>query len=262
VPSELNCDEPSLVGPAPAGRALSVVVPCRTTTNPKVAPARHAVRIGADWTVEVPHDLSVERIVVALGGHMSCIGLVEEVVPALRYWLGVMLSVRGCVIEPRGSEWLVAGRASCCRDVAYRSAADAAGHARSLPHAANRHGADLDLLAVVAAAARDAYGTAFDLDPADPAIWRASAACRGGITDVAYLHRLGLTPIGIVAIHRSAGAVDALPRTFYLAVAGGAVDPRDGIGSFPGRDDRGFGFDDAEELTGYLRLHASMEGTP
>lgn len=251
----------SSVTPAPDGRVLTVRVPCRTTPNRRVAPVQHDVQIHPDWSTQVPHDVPGERIAVAFGGHLSCVGLVDDVVPALRYWLAANLRACPPLFAHRAGRWTVADGASCCRDERYAGATGAAEHARSVLHAANRYGAEIDLLAVLAAAARGAHGDVFDLDVRGPAMWRATAACDRGFADVEYLYRCGLRPEAVVALHASAQVDHALPRSFYLAAAVGAVDPADGIGWSATPDGRGDG-PAATDLVGYLRDRALTEGNP
>ena len=44
----------------------------------------HQVTVHHDWRVTVPHDLGGERVAAALGGHCSCLELVDRVIPAVR----------------------------------------------------------------------------------------------------------------------------------------------------------------------------------
>ena len=77
------------IGPAPDGAPLVVEVECRVGEG---RPVRHPVVVGPDWAVEVPHDLAAERAAGALGGLRPCVGLVEQVAPALRD----LVQLRGC----------------------------------------------------------------------------------------------------------------------------------------------------------------------
>ena len=247
-------------GPRPDGGALTVRVPCRTTANPHIVPALHEVRVLPDWTIEVPHDLDSERIAAAFGGHLSCLGVVDDAPAALRFWLAANLRVGPPLYAIRDGQWTVADRASCCRETRFPGAADAARHARSVPHAANRYGAEVDGLLALAAAVRRAYGDRFDLDPADPAIWRATAACRGGMADVEYLFACGITPTRVASLHIDAVVDGPLPRAYFVTAA---IDACDGTGCVTSPDLHPGPADGsrADLLTDYVRRRALSEGT-
>lgn len=201
-------------------------VPCRSTPDPRCVPAVHEVRIEPDWSAVLPHDLAGERICVALGGYSSCVGLVDRVVPALGSLVALMLRLdERPLFRPHPAGWAVADPQSCCWGRTFAGAADAAAHARSTPHVAASRGADWELLTLMTAAVGRAYGSHFELPVHDDQLWSASAACARGVADVEYLFRCGMAPGRVVDVHFLSGAEGPLPRSFYLAVASGDLDP-------------------------------------
>ena len=211
--------------PMPSGESVVARVPCRTSRNHRVAPNVHEIVIHPDWSVSTPHDLAAERIAVAFGGHLSCIGLVQDVVPALQHWIQLMLRLGDPPYVGRSGRWTVADSASCCRDREFDGAASAASHARGLQHVANRFGAELDLLTSLAAVIAPAQAPSFELEPRGDLAWRASAACAGGFADVEYLFQCGIVPERIVEFQSMAATERPLRRAFYVAAAIGQIDP-------------------------------------
>ncbi len=67
---------PSIVPP----EGLTVRVHCRTA--PRGKPTVHDVTVDADGRLTTPHDLDLERIGVALGGHLTCVELADHDLPA------------------------------------------------------------------------------------------------------------------------------------------------------------------------------------
>lgn len=182
--------------------------------------------IHEDWSVETPHHLASERIAVALGGHSSCVGLVDTAIPALRSWVLLMLRQdRVALRELAADRWLLAAPAHCCDGRTFPGAADAALHGRSIPHVAARFDADWDILTTLAAACSRAFGARFELCLDDEALWDAYSVCGDGFPDVAYLWKAGLSPDAIVAIHGRAGATRPLPRSVFTAVLTEPADP-------------------------------------
>lgn len=214
----------SQVAPTPDGAVLHVTVPCRTSPDRRIAPARHEVRIHPDWRVDLPHDLDAERIAEALGGYCSCIALVERAVPALREWVALMRrSSERLPIERDGNAWVVAASAACCTRATYPSPTVAARHARSTTHIAMRLAADPDVVSTLAAAARISYGPRFELPIDGDVIWSAVAACRDGIHDVEYLFTCGLRPERLLELQAHTGRSEPLTRQAYLALAGNDI---------------------------------------
>ena len=183
------------IGPAPDGRSVTVLIQCRNTPDRGVVSGMHAIVIHEDWSVETPHDLAAERIAVALGGHSSCVGLVDRAMPALRSWVALMLRREHVALRGLSRDlWVVANPAPCCDGRTFAGAANAALHGRSIPHGAARFRVDWDILVSLAAACSHAFGSRFELRLDDQAIWDAEAACTEGLFDVAYLWTAGLSP--------------------------------------------------------------------
>ncbi len=146
------------IGPAPGGAPLAVEVECRSDEAP---PTRHVVVVEPDWTVRVPHDLAAERAAVALGGHRSCVDLVDRTAPALRDLAQLRARRRLLALgRNHAGRWVVTEpTAGCiCEQESFGSAPEAAAHARSATHLAPRYGADPAVLERLAAAFETAHG--------------------------------------------------------------------------------------------------------
>lgn len=87
----------SVVPPGPGDGSLTLSVECTATPGARFG-AVHEVRIETDWTVRTPHDIQAERIAAALGSWVSCVDLVERVIPTVRHVLEAMACGRG--LEP------------------------------------------------------------------------------------------------------------------------------------------------------------------
>jgi hypothetical protein len=125
-----------------ADGALSLRVRCYSD------PARgswthHPLHLRPDWTVEVPHDLDSERVLTALGGHCSCVELVDRTLPAARERLFRLL--RRTVPELSrgpGGQWRCRPADGCCTGAeTYRCPEEAADHWRAPRHVATGFGA-------------------------------------------------------------------------------------------------------------------------
>ena len=132
-----------LPGEFPGDGAVTFEVACRT--KPGTRGTRHPVTVHTDWTVEVPHDLELERIAAALGGApVSCLALRDRIVPAIHdLWLH--LARRAPVgIHPvdKGRRWTIAQPAPgcACADRPHWPMDEAGGHLRGLAHWARVHG--------------------------------------------------------------------------------------------------------------------------
>lgn len=211
------------LGPAPGGSALTVRVPC-SPDPASLGWTSHDVTVQPDWSVEVPHDLAAERVVVALGGYCSCLELVEKVVPAARGRLQALARREPLALaRATGGGWtarvLVAG---CCRQTVWGSGkpdpASVAEHLRGNGHHAAAAGCRADLLRVVVAALVKAHtrGRRFTIEAADLAAARSVVL---GADGVVRLWDAGAHPRVVLAVH-DAVAPDgpALPPSFYLGV--------------------------------------------
>jgi hypothetical protein len=207
------------LAPTPDGMSISVSVLC--SHSPDLADAtRHPVTITADWSVLTPHDLEAERVAAAFGGYLSCLELVDLVVPAVRDTVQrharrvVPRLIRGA----RGS-WRSAPAvaARCCHPVATASAA--AEHLRTVEHAAARSGR-MEWVASTLLERMLRYHNAarsFALSGRDAALLRRVVQSPTGPTAV---WDAGLHPTVVEAIHDAVVGFDgpALPEALYLGV--------------------------------------------
>ncbi|MGI8720653.1 MAG: hypothetical protein ACR2JG_00345, partial [Geodermatophilaceae bacterium] len=152
--------------PSPGGRVLASVA-CRTarTGDPL---GKHEVWIEADWSVVTPHELTLERIAMAMGGYLSCVDLVDREVPALREL--VQLEARRVLPQiTRNVEgrWTLRTLApGCrCRPTGFRSAAEAADHARDPAHVARLYGVSFCELHRRLRVVEDLHRTRFHVPP-------------------------------------------------------------------------------------------------
>jgi hypothetical protein len=223
--------------PTPDGTPLSVRVACRTTSDGGVPAARHVITIHPDWSVDTGHDLAAERVAVGLGGHCTCVSLVDRGVPALRSWLGRMLRLEGPgLVRHWVGAWSLSDAAYCCDGRTFATAVDAARHGRTMQHAVARFDAGWQAVAVLTAAGSQAYGERFELGEADPDLRRACAACAEGIADVGHLWEAGLTPARVLLEFERSGARGPLPREYYIGRTG--VARTSDIDVLPGTDIR------------------------
>lgn len=209
---------PPPLPPGPDGR-LTVTIPC--STSPEMSSATtHEIVLEPDWTVTTPHDLEAEQVAAAFGGYLSCLHLVDHVVPALRQTL--QMHARRAVPRlkraVRGTWRAVPSAAgTCCR--VESSASAAAAHLRSIEHAATRAGGDPTLASALLQhmlVAHTAAGS-FALDADDAELLR---RCVGGANGPAEVWAAGLHPRVVAAIHDEVVGADgpALPEALYLGV--------------------------------------------
>jgi hypothetical protein len=186
----------SLPGP------VTIPIVCRTTPDRSAGGARHDVTLLPDGTVETPHDLSAERLAVALGGYLTCVELVDRTVPVFREWLELRHRIGGPPIRSRdaGRRWHAKHRAACCPRAGYDGPVAAADHARTSAHLSVLRGADADQLQQLARAAQR-------LDPPQSLgqPWDTLWAC-------------GITEEAVARIDQACGIPDPLEPAFYLAV--------------------------------------------
>jgi hypothetical protein len=141
---------------------LTVEVPCGDLLGDLDGPT-HEVKIRGDWSVDVRHDLELERIASGLGGSPSCLHLIDRVIPALRAAVH-LLTRRGLPVLHRdgwsrqwhvpdcrvcGYLWLLAGPLELRAAVA---------HVRSVGHLVDAYDCDERLLRPLLEAASAAYG--------------------------------------------------------------------------------------------------------
>lgn len=207
------------LGPTPDGGRLTVQVRC--STSPDMAGSTtHEVALGADWALATPHDLEAERVAAAFGGYLSCLDLVDSVVPAVRE--AVQMHARRSVPRlkraVRGTWRAVPAVAErCCR--AEPSAAQAAEHLRSTEHVVVRAGRRARLTTSLLGPVLSAHERegSFDLGAPDPAVLR---RCVYGETGPHEVWQAGLHPQVVAAIHDEVVGADGppLPVALYLGV--------------------------------------------
>ncbi len=61
---------------------LSAITLTVTCSNGGKSRTRHPITIAPDWTVDAPHDMELERIAAGLGSKLSCVTLVDRIIPA------------------------------------------------------------------------------------------------------------------------------------------------------------------------------------
>ncbi|HSP38023.1 MAG TPA: hypothetical protein VLR26_09735 [Frankiaceae bacterium] len=179
--------------------------------------AMHDVVLQADGSLRTPHDLEAERIGVALGGYLSCLEVADRAVPAVLDWLALQRRVElPHLRRDKQSRWHLRERLDCCGQ-GWLRAADAAEHARSVPHLARRFGTQPRLLRPFTAALSTAFGWpdgGAPLDALRAATAEGRVAGRGGAT---LLWACGIAPEVVVDVHDAlAGCRSRLPVEFYL----------------------------------------------
>jgi hypothetical protein len=202
--------------PSPAG-ALELSIGCRTTRSGR-STHRHPFTINSDWSVTTPHNLDLERIAVGMGGYLSCLDLVDHVVPALRDFLQrTAHRIAPRLIRNDGGRWVIPGPplACGCNEFGFADVTDAGDHWRSVQHVASERGVSSRLLDHLAREVLAAHDTSFVLPPLESGIKEAVRERRG----VEYLWDAGLHPEMIKAV-RAAVWPDGppLPVWFYLGV--------------------------------------------
>jgi hypothetical protein len=239
------------LAPLPPSPTLApMVLSVRCSTSPDMATwIRHDVELRADWTLATPHDIAAERVAAAFGGYLSCLHMVDVVVPAVR----TTLQLHGRRVVPRlrrgaRGTWKAEGTAAqrCCTPAA--TAQDAAEHLRSVEHTTTHSGADRQLTEALlkrVLAAHTASGSlAMDAEQ-HARMARCVRTERGGVA----LWDAGLHPKIVSAVHDEVVGADGppLPEALYLGVvsrrpnlawiADTVVAARATLGDPPDRDD-------------------------
>ena len=200
--------------PAQDGTCLTFEVECRTNRR-ATRGKRHPMTINADWTIQTPHNLDAERVAVALGGYSSCLEAVDTAVPALREAMGLASRrLRPELYCDRKAGWVVAKAAGCGCPGSFRTAAEAAEHARYTRHLGARHGCSERILRMLMGATEDAVAAL-----AQPLVDAGGLAVRevGGLTQLwaAGVHLDdAVTMAGLVS-----AVCEPLPLRYFLGVA-------------------------------------------
>ncbi|MDL9978639.1 hypothetical protein [Microbacterium candidum] len=201
---------------------LTFIVECRSSAG-RSSEVRHPVTIHREWSVSTPHDLDAERVAVAFGGYTSCLGLVDETIPALRPVMPLLArTVRPAIRQDKRGQFRPAVRdliAGCCRGRAFPSIGSVCEHLRDPVHVCAALGVAStwqvpDVLRAVGAACA----------PTEEALSRAVLRVREP-TGVMQLWRAGIHPADIPALAEPAGSIPCpLPVSYYLGVAYNNVD--------------------------------------
>src|SRR3954447_10709068 len=135
---------------APDGTPLVLEISC-----PSGVDGRHEVTVAPDWRMEVPHDLTSERVLAAFGGSSPCLKL-EQAVKASRLWLEMELRHSIPRLKPNGEAAKPAVTAACCPRATPLFQATA--HVRSIEHLANVYDVPKTQLREVVDSVSAAYG--------------------------------------------------------------------------------------------------------
>lgn len=213
------------------GDPLTFDVECLTSRAARRG-ASHPVTLHPDGSLETPHDLAAERVAVAFGGYCSCLELAEAAPAILADAVGLLSRrTRPALRRRADGRWAIPRCAGCSCPASFRSASDAAAHARGARHLAARHGSReamvrriLDgLEQVLPGPPRDSDDLAVLVrEPGGPGrLWAA-----------------GLHPDDARAWSRlAAGVTEPLPTAYFLGLAYGAPDKSYLGAALPGRPD-------------------------
>lgn len=200
---------------------LTLRIGCWTSPDPDADGVRHEVTLQPDGTVDVPHDLEAERLAAAFGGYLSCLELVERVVPALDDWWQLQ---RRQLLPPlsRGprGQWrpLPSASGPCCSPAQH--VAPVAEHVRSAEHLTRAGRLPARLVGPLATTLLTVHGV--PQLPRDAAL--DALGCVRGVDGVAALWQAGLHPTVVRSVHDRLVGPDGpeLAQALYL----GAVSRR------------------------------------
>lgn len=211
----------SHAGAAPASSTAAVPltfdVDCLTSRTARRG-ARHRVTLHPDGTLETPHDLAAERVAVAFGGYCSCLELAEAAPAVLDTVVGLLTRRRRPELRRRADgRWSVRRTAGCSCPTSFRSAAEAAAHARGARHIAAQHGSREPAVRRIV----DGLGSVLPR-PSDDEILAARVR---EVDGPGLLWAAGVHPDDATAWSRLAGAVTGpLPVVYFLGLAYGESD--------------------------------------
>jgi hypothetical protein len=206
------------LAPNARGGDLTLDVRCHVDPQHK-RPRTHPILLHPDWSVDTGHDLEAERFTVAFGGYLSCLDLVDKVIPAVRTYAQRQLRL----VLPEislgvGARWTVTNRVDgCCAGfTSYATPQEAANHYRSPRHvAADVGNARMSTVRTVGKQVLWAHGAG------DPVMLPGAARALVGTcvktrAELELLWDAGLTPEMIELVHDGAGR--PLPANYYLGV--------------------------------------------
>lgn len=204
----------------PGSGSVVVSVSCR---NGALRAKRHPATFRSDWSLEVPHDVDLERIGVALGGVATCVELVDRVVPAVRdVWLQRQRLAPAGIAPTQTGGWRPVLRPDGCRcaRVVFKTAELAADHVRETAHWARVHGVPERRVKDLLVSLEQASGVGSD--PGRRA-WPASSAVHARL-DLGWLWEVGVHPDRVAAIHRELRLDEPLMAVTYLNIEGKGIE--------------------------------------
>ena len=155
----------------PGEMLVTFDVKCWTSTAGDAA--THPVTLQPDWTIDIGHDLELERIAVGLGGAWpSCFALAKKGIPAIHAWRRICRRLVGVPLRlggRGGNRFLVdksVSRCSGCAVGGWDEAYKAMAHLRTLAHWTNVYEFPLEQAEHVWYNAVDAGQWWGDVDPA------------------------------------------------------------------------------------------------
>lgn len=220
-----------MAGVQASGRAAGLpairLIECGTDPNRRGQP--HPITIHPDWTVSTPHDLHAERVGRALGGYLSCLDVVDVLMPLVRgLWEHRFRLTPPSLVPLRGGwdwavgkdpRWHVPGESACggCggRPSLLETAPKVATHLRGVGHwrlLADLTGAQTRLLAQIVPG-----------EPAPPRRWPASSAVRLA-EEWGWLWEAGVHPAEVTRIHTALGLRGPMAPSAYLHVLTESID--------------------------------------
>lgn len=209
---------------------LTFEVECLTSRTARRG-NRHPVTLHGDGTLETPHDLAAERVAAAFGGYCSCLELADGAPAIVADAVGLLTRrTRPALRRREDGRWSLRRSADCACPTAFRSAEDAAAHARGLRHLAARHG----VREPVARQILDGIERVLAGCPEDEQLATRVRESRGPER----LWAAGVHPDDARTWSHVADVVaEPLPMAYYLGFAYGPADGAFVHGALPGRPD-------------------------
>jgi hypothetical protein len=186
---------------------------------------RHKVTIDTDWTADTGHDLELERIAAAFGSGLSCVPLVDRVLPAVRqFWLAQQRMIPLGIVPDHDGFWHIKEPPPDCacagRSGNWTGPEGAAEHARTLRHCAASWQAAPSSTARLVEKIEIAAGTQFVRRrrswPRSPAVPH--------FTDFSWLWDVGLSPETVNELHHQLGLTEPMAAVGYLHIASAEID--------------------------------------
>lgn len=211
--------------PTHDGRDLTFEVDCRVGSDASSGEP-HRIVVHGDWSIETPHDLEAERVAMAFGGYTSCVALIDQIIPTVRRFIGLVSRSERVTLRRRSGnlQWRlppIYQVIGCCANAAYREPGDAISHLRSPLHIARTAAAPLWLTAQVLAA----FQAQWDEREAERAVLLGAHRMVREANGITRLNEAGISVNDLAELAGPASAVtDALPVGYYLGVRFNAID--------------------------------------